>query len=549
MKRKLCAGLGVLLAVSLTACQKSPDSSLVVNKDMDKLVEAAQNTGTAAGMEDFKEYDSYQTTIKDENLGIDVTVDAKVDIPETNQMSVIRVGQTKITQELLDKVKENLFDGQTVYDGSMLSVRKRSDIEQEIQELKSQLANLESGNYSQEELDSVGGDPELAKQNAEVTKAELQERINELQTAYENAPATVDLQDYISDGQIKRVADRDASSEFYSWQQELNPDGEDYYGATDGADGTYRSIFVQNSDDYGNCLRYRSGKHGYEFTAYANIGATDMSLLKKGTSYGGNNYRIGLESAGGVDALVNSIDGGRSDKAGSITTEELTDEPTTLSLKEAVAVADAFIEEIGLTDFQYMDGDLAYEEQDIRSQCDYDTESAIHYRKEYILQYMRNIDGAFTTSGESKHEEGWSGDSYVKKEWSPESIVFRINDSGIVGFDYNAPLEVQDTVVENASMKSFDEIKTTFEKMIAITKAPDNSGYEEIVNTRSIKVDRVVLGYARVSEANSYDTGLLVPVWDFYGTVTDNAWGITNYESVMTINAIDGSLIDRTLGY
>ena len=127
--------------------------------------------------------------------------------------------------------------------------------------------------------------------------------------------------------------------------------------------------------------------------------------------------------------------------------------------------------------------------------------------------------------------------------------MFRINDSGIVGFDYNAPLEVQDTVVENASMKSFDEIKTTFEKMIAITKAPDNSGYKENVNTRSIKVDRVVLGYARVSEANSYDTGLLVPVWDFYGTVTDNAWGITNYESVMTINAIDGSLIDRTLGY
>ena len=208
MKRKLCAGLGVLLAVSLTACQKSPDSSLVVNKDMDKLVEAAQNTETAAGMEDFKEYDSYQTTIQDENLGIDVTVDAKVDIPETNQMSVIRVGQTKITQELLDKVKENLFDGQTVYDGSVLSVRKRSDIEQEIQELKSQLANLESGNYSQEALDSVGGDPELAKQNAEVTKAELQERINELQAEYENASNTINLQDYVSDGQIKRVAIR-----------------------------------------------------------------------------------------------------------------------------------------------------------------------------------------------------------------------------------------------------------------------------------------------------------------------------------------------------
>ena len=52
----------------------------------------------------------------------------------------------------------------------------------------------------------------------------------------------------------------------------------------------------------------------------------------------------------------------------------------------------------------------------------------------------------------------------------------------------------------------------------------------------------------RISEADSYDTGLLVPVWDFQGKVTDE-YGSEFAGSVMTINAIDGSIIDRSLGY
>ncbi len=59
----------------------------------------------------------------------------------------------------------------------------------------------------------------------------------------------------------------------------------------------------------------------------------------------------------------------------------------------------------------------------------------------------------------------------------------------------------------------------------------------------------MVLGYSRISEADSFDTGLLVPVWDFMGTVTNEAYGEEEYRSVLTINAVDGSIIDRALGY
>ena len=53
-------------------------------------------------------------------------------------------------------------------------------------------------------------------------------------------------------------------------------------------------------------------------------------------------------------------------------------------------------------------------------------------------------------------------------------------------------------------------------------------------------------------------TGLLVPVWDFFGTrKTETEYDGESYSdttdyptwSYLTINAVDGSIIDRSLGY
>ena len=56
----------------------------------------------------------------------------------------------------------------------------------------------------------------------------------------------------------------------------------------------------------------------------------------------------------------------------------------------------------------------------------------------------------------------------------------------------------------------------------------------------------------RIKAKNSKDAGLLVPVWDFYGTEIYQRDGIDvplEETIVLTINAIDGSLISRELGY
>ena len=59
----------------------------------------------------------------------------------------------------------------------------------------------------------------------------------------------------------------------------------------------------------------------------------------------------------------------------------------------------------------------------------------------------------------------------------------------------------------------------------------------------------------RISEANDFQSGLLVPVWDIIGTkkykynTKSNDENGENEESLMTINAIDGTVIDKQLGY
>ncbi|HZJ83455.1 MAG TPA: DUF6034 family protein, partial [Clostridia bacterium] len=74
-----------------------------------------------------------------------------------------------------------------------------------------------------------------------------------------------------------------------------------------------------------------------------------------------------------------------------------------------------------------------------------------------------------------------------------------------------------------------------------------------------MKVTEARLGLMRVTEKDVGDSGLIIPVWDFFGTLTlKGKPGQPNpsegdqhyiYTSFLTINAIDGSIIDRELGY
>lgn len=100
----------------------------------------------------------------------------------------------------------------------------------------------------------------------------------------------------------------------------------------------------------------------------------------------------------------------------------------------------------------------------------------------------------------------------------------------------------------NVSLLSFDDIMKIFQKQIFMNVYLD-TGYPETMHITNIR-----LSYMRMRKPDSKDYYLL-PVWDFLGYCTDEdvddlmsrSW--YENQSFLTINAIDGSIIDRNVGY
>lgn len=512
--RKILITLGVS-SMLLWGCKKNPETDIVANKDFDNMVEQAENTeGQTTEVAELAEnYDTYQTEILDETMHVEVNVDAKVDIPDTDQFSIYRVEQTEISQEFLDQVRDKLAGDVTFYEGYALEIETKESIEAEINAYRDMIKDIDE-------------DISLSEEYKQSYRDEYQASIDELQARYESAPDTVSVTEFPSDNKLHSVSElyaSDSTNKYYEWQYSITPNTEIYYGVNDAADGNYLSLYAQNNPDYGNCLRFRKTKIGYPFTSVVVVG-------DPACTYG--RWDASGEPEEDDLAYANPED---------IELKEDTRESVTLSEEEAREKADKLLTELGLTDYAYYEGGLCCDLLDVRYRAD---DSSHPYRKAYEFRYLRNVDGVFVNNdGGDKMVDEYQGDTYVKKLWGGESITVMVNDDGIVGFDLSTPIIVNEMVVERATLKSFEEIKDIFEQMVVTLNA---SGEER---NKILDIDRVYLRYTRISEADSFDTGLLVPTWDFVGTVTDPYRGTEKNKVVLSINAIDGSVINRELGY
>ncbi len=511
--------LGAALMLAFTGCSKDEGESIIKNDDLDNMIEEATVTEETFDMESMSQdveenYSSYKTTIKDEKLQVTVNVDAKVEIPTTDKLSVYGIKQEDINQDMLDKVRNALASDVTFYDGAILNIRTKADIEAEIAYYKDSLSTLGNNgrDYSPEEI--------------EAEKVEIEYRISSLEEEYENAPDAVSFEDYKSDNMIHTIVEKKQEypdSEYYDWQsKQTNLGDEVFYGISDGANGEYISLYVQNNTDYGNVIRYTKNTIGHNFASNLFVGDTASYEL----------FQEGEESDFAMDNTVRIA----------CTDKETLD----LSIDKAKEEADALLNELGLSDFACSKEGKYFEIPDIRNTDE------LYYRPVYKFTYLRTVDNTIVSNeAGSKYIEGVYGDDYVKKAWCGESIVIMVNDTGIVGFYYNAPIEITETVVEESQLMTFEDVKGTFEETVAIAYGEYEYAYGDYVY--NIDVTNVVLRYARISGPNDFDAGYLVPVWDFEGTIDiqdgEDLLEDNLSQSVLTINAIDGSVIDHTLGY
>lgn len=217
------------------------------------------------------------------------------------------------------------------------------------------------------------------------------------------------------------------------------------------------------------------------------------------------------------------------------------------TLEQAKRAAQDVMERLGITSMALTGtGEVSFLSQKTED------ENATSGRQAYELVYSKVYSGIPVTHFESGMPVN-QGDSDSKQPayapvLSPEQVTVWIDDGGIIRFQWANPTRAGQTLSSNAPVKSFNEIREIFRKQIMYSQ-----GYVPKDITQKTDISKIVFGYFLQPIKNENNKYRAIPVWDFVGEQYSNGklfLGGGSYEySFLTVNAIDGSVINRSLGY
>ena len=198
-----------------------------------------------------------------------------------------------------------------------------------------------------------------------------------------------------------------------------------------------------------------------------------------------------------------------------------------------------------------------------------DRNGKIFYTSIASLSHINKIQGNVLKGWriEYRREVGGIGISYTDPQimaspeggesWSYERITLFVTDDGVAEIYVEEQYDIGETLVDNCKLMKFDTVMDIFKKMMPVQYSVSAMGGSLI--EAEWEINSIEFGYTRVLDENSDYTGLLVPTWSFYGreniiyeseeAETGEYAFSANMYPILTINAIDGSIIDTAKGY
>ncbi len=124
-----------------------------------------------------------------------------------------------------------------------------------------------------------------------------------------------------------------------------------------------------------------------------------------------------------------------------------------------------------------------------------------------------------------------------------ESLGAEVRGGQLVVLSWIDPLEVLGTENENVTLLPFERIMEIFEKQVFMNVYLDSG-------ERTVKVTDVFFSYRCVKIKDS-DQYYLLPAWDFvgYDTLIAGKGPVKWKDSILSVNAVDGSILNDLLGY
>ncbi len=228
--------------------------------------------------------------------------------------------------------------------------------------------------------------------------------------------------------------------------------------------------------------------------------------------------------------------------------EDSAPEGVATTKEEATAQAQAMLDKLGITDMRIAQIRPAYRI------IPYST-GVIEDKQSWQIVYTPQIEGIpvnfYKDNAAGVTNGGMSGKGYNAEYFNP-IIVFYVDDTGIAMMRWLGPLEAGDKLNENAKLLAFPDIQQRIKDQLS-KKYAYPAGKTK---TTQVHITDIRLGYMRARVKDTQNDYMLIPVWDVNGytdqTSMDGKAKINpeNFiETLLTFNAMDGSVIDRRLGY
>lgn len=201
---------------------------------------------------------------------------------------------------------------------------------------------------------------------------------------------------------------------------------------------------------------------------------------------------------------------------------------------------------------------------------------------EWQLVYVPTVNGIRLSSVRENHVESHEGNAYHSFQystyhcseainpdsvsWPMDSIFISVGGDGILSFTWFSPSAEPVVKESQTALMSFDEIASIANTMLPVvvigpkeTSLVDLDRINGFDTHMDVEITKVSLTLMRIRDKGSLQ-GTIVPVWDFWGTwnwyepgdgASDSMRKGANYttQPMLTLNAIDGNVVNRQLGY
>ena len=475
----------IIVCWVFAACQATPEEEIVIKKDFD--VEEVIEVQETEEITLYTAPESWNETVDIKDDKLSVKIDAEIKIPSSGMLPIAKIETIDIADEMAEKIIDVLFDGQKIY--KSFGKKTKSEIEQEILEEKAKFTDPDSVINQQT-------DPDMK----EIKRKGVQEKIDLLTNQFQKAPEESELVE--TNGFV--LTDETKDNTYYileGWP--LTEEGKQSFIRIWKDEKNYiNNVLFMNKDSTADLNMHRND--------YFNMNTDDPK---------------NIENLRGI----------------------------TISLEDAKKIVDKMISDIGANDMVL---------SDIGSKTMLNIKYTYYYEcpQCYMFHYTRKVNDARVTYDDTIK----TSDNYAMP-WSYENITVCVDDTGIIGFEWNSPSSVTEILSDSVRLIEFNEIIEIFKNQISIRNVFDFAEFGANPKNKNIVIDEITLGLMRVAQKDKPDEFLLIPVWDFFGytelsyekssdspykTDENNMHRFRNYRcSYLTINAIDGSIIDRSLGY